>query len=91
MAEEKRYERILKMDNRERLLTGWHGFDWNWWIFSISFSISSLGEINNPKWLGLLLCKFKKHSYFASVWNPDGRIYKWQCTKCNNLITKTDL
>lgn len=71
------------MNSRERHLTGSHGFDWHWWIFDLSFSVTQLRDINNPKWLGLLLCKFGKHGWWlcSDTWSkPD-----YKCAKCGKI------
>lgn len=75
------------MDSRERNIMGWHGFDLEWWIFSMSFSIAQLREIKNPRWLGLLLCKMGKHSYWPKQFEDNSiRILSWKCSKCKNMI-----
>jgi len=75
------------MDRRERMLCLWHGFDIDWWIFSVSVSWSSLRRIHNPKWLGLFLCKFNKHDWFANEFltKTSLGIKNYKCQKCGKI------
>ncbi len=72
------------MDSHERTLMGAHGFDWDWWIFSLSFSVLGLRDIHKPRWLTRLLCGLGKHAWWidrgSSFINP---IYK--CDKCGQF------
>lgn len=71
------------MDSRERQLFGAHGFDIDWWIFSISFSVFSLRRIRTPVWLAKILCKFGKHDWWINNRDYSNPIYR--CLKCGKL------
>ena len=69
------------MDRRERFLSGNNGFDKSWWIFDVSFSVKKMRYINNPVWLGLVLCKLNKHDW----WIKDLAVFSnpvYKCSKC---------
>lgn len=70
------------MDRRERLLTGAHGFDLDWWIFSISFSVLALRDIGRPRWLAKLLCRLGKHAWWLTEWAAGTGNSKYTCGKC---------
>jgi hypothetical protein len=74
------------MDSRERTLMGAHGFDWDWWIFSLSFSVLALRDIRKPRWLARLLCKLGKHAWWLDGIFPDSKsdllMPKYTCDKC---------
>jgi hypothetical protein len=72
------------MNKRERLLSGEHGVDISWWIFSLSFSVSSLRNIRKPIWFANLLCKFGKHDWWINGNDFRNPIYK--CLKCGVKI-----
>lgn len=75
------------MNYKYRSLSNQHGFNINLrlWIFSTSFSFSveNLNEIDKPKWLGLLLCKFNKHDYWMN--NYDFSHPTYRCEKCDKV------
>lgn len=60
---------------------GAYGFDWEWWIFSLSFSVFALRDIRKPRWLARLLCRLGKHAWWienrSSLLNPT-----YKCDKC---------
>jgi len=72
------------MDRRERILLNWHGFDVEFWIFSISFTVKAARNIYKPGWLAWLFCKLGKHSYFLDS-EPFVKPTSWKCTKCGHI------
>ena len=82
-------ERINTMNRRERIISGEHGFDFEFWIFSLSFSVLALRDIYSPKWLAWLLCKLGKHSYWLS--SPEITKPKWNCVKCGKAMSYAHL
>jgi hypothetical protein len=75
------------MDSRERHLIGAKGFDFDWWIFSASFAVRPLKDMQYPKWFAWLMCNLGRHSYWIDgIWFAgSGMKPTYKCLKCGKV------
>ncbi len=75
------------MDTREARMMGRHVIEFEWWIFAFAFTVYPLRDITTPRWLGLLLCKFGKHSLWINKF--DFRNPEYKCLKCGLIFSNS--